>query len=241
MAELLVSVRSAQEAHAALTGGASIIDVKEPTRGSLGRADDATISAIIREIAGRRPVSAAMGELVEGLPCFLEQELRYVKWGLAGCGRWRWRAEFAKAVTSLHEVNAGCQAVAVAYADWRRADAPSPQEVCAFACAHSCGALLLDTWHKDGSTLLDWLSVPLATDLCRTCHRAGIPVGMAGSLGPAQLRRLRVAAPDWFAVRGAVCKDGRREQAIDAAAVQHLVDLVGSPCGPTAEIDGSYG
>ncbi len=33
MTRLLVSVRSAAEAEAALTGGASVIDVKEPTRG----------------------------------------------------------------------------------------------------------------------------------------------------------------------------------------------------------------
>ena len=38
MAQLLVSVRSADEARTALAGGASIIDVKEPDHGSLGQA-----------------------------------------------------------------------------------------------------------------------------------------------------------------------------------------------------------
>ena len=38
---LLVSVRSGAEAEAALAGGADLIDVKEPTRGALGRADGA--------------------------------------------------------------------------------------------------------------------------------------------------------------------------------------------------------
>ena len=36
--QLLVSVRSAEEARAALEGGAALIDVKEPSRGSLGSA-----------------------------------------------------------------------------------------------------------------------------------------------------------------------------------------------------------
>ena len=36
--QLLVSVRSPAEALAALEGGAALIDVKEPARGSLGRA-----------------------------------------------------------------------------------------------------------------------------------------------------------------------------------------------------------
>ena len=42
---LLVSVRSAAEALSALAGGADVIDVKEPNRGSLGAADDETISS----------------------------------------------------------------------------------------------------------------------------------------------------------------------------------------------------
>ena len=39
MAGLLVSVRSAEEARAALAGGATVIDIKEPDRGPLGRAE----------------------------------------------------------------------------------------------------------------------------------------------------------------------------------------------------------
>ena len=37
---------------------------------------------------------------------------------------------------------------------------------------------------------------------------------------------LRSARPDWFAVRGAVCCAGRRENAIDPQAVQRLVRLL---------------
>src|SRR5436309_16136851 len=62
---LLVSVRSSEEAIAALEGGADIIDVKEPRRGSLGAADPGTVSEIIRVINRRAPVTAAFGELVE--------------------------------------------------------------------------------------------------------------------------------------------------------------------------------
>jgi uncharacterized protein (UPF0264 family) len=64
--QLLVSVRSAAEAEAALEGGADVIDVKEPSRGSLGRADDDVIAEVVSTVAGRRTVTAAMGELVDG-------------------------------------------------------------------------------------------------------------------------------------------------------------------------------
>jgi (5-formylfuran-3-yl)methyl phosphate synthase len=89
---LLVSVRNPAEALAALAGGADLIDVKEPARGPLGRAGDAVITAVVRCIAGRRPVSAALGELAAEPKTDAPPGLRYHKWGLAGCGsnpRWQ--------------------------------------------------------------------------------------------------------------------------------------------------------
>jgi len=61
MAELLVSVRSADEAQAALEGGAAIIVVKEPALGSLGRASAEPITAVVKRVAGRASVSVALG------------------------------------------------------------------------------------------------------------------------------------------------------------------------------------
>jgi uncharacterized protein (UPF0264 family) len=225
MAKLLVSVRSAAEAAAALTGGAALIDVKEPLRGSLGCADNETISAVLSEVAGRRPVSAALGELDERATTAVA--IAYAKWGLAGCGRRQsWRAELRHAAELLP---VGCRPVAVAYADWRRAAAPTPAEVCSLACDRHWGAFLIDTWHKDGTTLLDWLSPPAIRALIRRCRAAGVPVALAGSLGAEQLQRLRNLEPDWFAVRGAACTGGRRNQSIDGDRVRRLAKLLAEP------------
>ena len=65
MTRLLVSVRDASEALAALAGGADIIDVKEPTRGSLGMADGDAVAGVVEAVGERVPVSAALGELCE--------------------------------------------------------------------------------------------------------------------------------------------------------------------------------
>jgi len=60
MAALLVSVRSAAEALAALAGGAAVIDVKEPSRGPLGRADGDVWRAVLAAVsqAGAAPAHA---------------------------------------------------------------------------------------------------------------------------------------------------------------------------------------
>lgn len=62
---LLVSVRNVAEARAAYEGGAAVIDIKEPRAGALGAASGSTIAEIVAFIDGRRPVTAALGELAE--------------------------------------------------------------------------------------------------------------------------------------------------------------------------------
>lgn len=224
---LLVSVRSAEEAELALAGGAALIDVKEPAHGSLGRADTATLAAVLNRVAGRRPVSAALGEFVETPAPVVAEGLAFAKWGLSSCGlRPGWRRELKMVGDLLRGTAPRCQLVAAAYADWQRAHAPPPFEVAAFAAAEGCGAFLLDTWRKDGTTLLDWVSPGEAARLTQVCHSAGVRVALAGSLGEHEVRALRDVAPDWFAVRGAVCQQGRRDSMLNGNAVRHLAELI---------------
>lgn len=232
MTQLLVSVRDAAEAAAALAGGAALIDVKEPANGPLGRAEEPTLAEIVRVVAGRAPISAALGELLEDfgeeLPA-ATADLAFVKWGLAGCGArspsaWWW--DLAEEADRLAALFPFCQAVAVAYADWSRAVAPRPEQVCTFATWQSVGALLVDTWGKDGSTLLDWMSLREVTTICQRCQEAGVRVALAGSLGPREIQILKPAGPDWFAVRGAACVGRDRSAIIDEELVRQLVKML---------------
>ena len=91
LARLLVSVRSPVEARAAVAGGADIIDVKEPSRGSLGRADASVWQAVRAVVPRSTPVSVALGELNEWLapeprqiPESAWAGIDYCKLGLAG-------------------------------------------------------------------------------------------------------------------------------------------------------------
>lgn len=228
---LLVSVRSAAEAEIALAGGAALIDVKEPSRGALGRADDAVVTAIVRIVAGQRPVSAALGELADGGALPRCKGLQFVKWGLAGCRSTDWRAELEHRFEQPRP-----QKVVVAYADWQCAQSPPVEDVVAFACSRPGNVLLIDTHCKDPAklslhrrpTLLDWLAADDVIEICRRCREAGVRIAVAGSLGPAEVETLLPARPDWFAVRGAVCADGERGGAIQSDRVQMLVKMLGA-------------
>jgi (5-formylfuran-3-yl)methyl phosphate synthase len=226
---LLVSVRSATEAASALAGGADLIDVKEPSRGSLGRADDAVIAAVVQEVAGRRPVSAALGDVCDFAAPYAKPGLSYWKLGLAGCARQPerfWKTIVRSGTSAASKAPAFERMALVAYADWQRADAPPPPMVLALARAQHCGGIVVDTFRKDGSTLLHWLTLPELTQLCAQCRADGMHVALAGSLGAAEIALLAHLRPTWFAVRGAACRKGEREALIDEERVRQLAGMV---------------
>ncbi len=234
---LLVSVRDAIEAEAALRGGADVIDVKDPALGSLGRADAAVIAAIVAQVAGRAPVSAALGELLDddgGIPA---PPLAFVKWGLAGCANVpSWREKLHQHLRSLH----AAQGVFVAYADWQCAQAPPLDDVFDLAAAQPGSVLLVDTHCKDASasslgrrpTLLDWLPRAETIALCQRCRAANVRIALAGSLGFDDVAALLPARPDWFAVRGAACAASDRRAAVQAGRVAALKALIATAATP---------
>jgi len=220
---LLVSVRSADEAAAALAGGADLIDVKEPARGALGAADLGVIRDVVQRVAGRAPVSAALGEWGEsGAPDWraaAELGMDYLKWGLAGFDLRR----SDELLERRARLPSPTKMVLVAYGDWPRAHSPAPQALADLAAREGFAALLLDTWGKDGSTLLDWVPRSDIAALTRFLQNKGVAVALAGSLGLNEIEALLPTRPDWFAVRGAACSRGRRDGAIDPERVRLIV------------------
>ena len=228
MTQLLVSVRDADEAAIALAAGVSLIDVKEPARGALGAADGATIRAVVDRIAGAAPVSVAMGELTSSGVQLRPQEIPsqgvvFAKIGLAGCGRDPgWCRRWAEVVRGLP---LSTLPVAVTYADWQTAAAPSPQEVLTAALTVGCGAVLIDTFDKQRGALTElWQPRDLA-DYVQSIRQLGLLSVLAGSLCLKTIPLVMPLRPDYVAVRGAACR-GKRTGSVDADAVRALVDLV---------------
>jgi uncharacterized protein (UPF0264 family) len=224
MSKLLVSVRDAAEAEIALEGGADLIDVKEPSRGALGAADDATIRAVVEKVAGRAPVSAALGELVaeRRLDASFAGQLRYAKFGLAGClRRDDWTRLWRAALDALPERVVG---VAVVYADWKAAGAPEPWDGISRAAALGCGAVLVDTFDKRAGPLGRHAAMAELGRWLDAARTGGLMTVVAGGLGEAQFDEITALGSDYVAVRGAACVGGRTG-GVDAARVRRLATL----------------
>jgi (5-formylfuran-3-yl)methyl phosphate synthase len=216
---LLVSVRSADEALAALAGGADVIDVKEPNRGPLGAANHETIAEVVRVVSGRVPVTAAAGELGELLPALASNLLRplpagvaLVKIGLSHCGPSRdWPSQWRRATRALRNSANRCHAlpVAVVYADWQAAKAPRPERIHSAALDIGCRVILVDTWEKSSGTLTEHWPTEKLKSYVHHVHGSDLAIVLAGSLSRANLLTAAELRPDLLAVRGAVCNGGR--------------------------------
>jgi uncharacterized protein (UPF0264 family) len=227
MTRLLVSVRNVDEARLAIAGGADLIDLKEPHRGSLGPVAPNVMRDVVELVQGQLPVSAALGELTDwdlNSGKLLPPGLSFVKLGLAGCAlRANWPRQWEAALAKLPPWVA---TVAVVYADWRTAQAPRPSQVLEHSIRLGCRAVLVDTFAKGtsakrGPALVDCWGISKIEQFVVDVQRGGLWCVLAGSLRLAHLPQILAAKPDWVAIRGAVCGP-TREGPLKAALLREF-------------------
>lgn len=230
---LLVSVRSATEAIALRDSGVRIIDVKEPDRGPLGKADPLSINEIADVLPLDCQMSVALGEASEfDAADKLPERVQYLKLGLAGLGDdpgWQqcWLDARVQAGGCMGKRAAW---VAVIYADFETARAPEPEAIVDAAINTGCAVVLVDTFEKRPRTdLFESLSVgDLARLRVRTNH-AGMVFAIAGQLRTNHAESIRAVEPNIVGIRGAACRWNDRKSIIDPNAVAEFRQSLRQP------------
>lgn len=227
--QLLISVTDAEEARAALQGGADIIDVKNPAEGALGAAMVTALREVCTSLPPDRPSSAALGESTAqsgalALAAYGAATLgvSYVKVGLRTANPNEAVASLRAVRSGAHLANPACVVVAVGYADATRVGALPWTLLPEVAHAAQIGGCMIDTALKDGHTLFDYCDERALQRWLDTCRRAGLLCALAGSLGLADLPALRRLHPDVVGFRGAACRGDRAGGRVDATLVAAL-------------------
>lgn len=221
---LLVSVKNAAEALVAVDNGAHLIDVKDPSRGSLGAASPEIWREVMAAVQNRATVSAALGELREDPVLDLVDQskgLSFVKVGMKGCTNppdYDWRIHWYNWVSHL-PFRTRC--ALVVYADWRDCGAPAPQDLLKCVREIRPPAVLVDTCDKLNGTLREHCSDEQLVRFIQAARKANpkILIAIAGSLQLSDLPELLPLGPDIIAVRGGVCS-GPRDGRLDGALVR---------------------
>jgi uncharacterized protein (UPF0264 family) len=221
MTLFLASVRDQAEAELALGAGADIIDLKNPGEGALGALAPETIARCVERVAGRRPVSATIGDLPltgeiarRTIRATAALGVDFVKAGL-------FPGEDGKALASLEREAAGTRLILVLFAD-----ALPAFDAIAAAAAIGAAGVMFDTLGKGASALPDHVPPPALAEPIARARASGLTVGLAGSLGTRHIPGLLALEPDVLGFRGALCRGGDREQPLDpdrVAAIRALI------------------
>lgn len=222
MTKMLASVTDLTEMEIAISGGADIIDLKDPKAGALGAVATETIRQAVKAVAGRRLASAVLGDLP------MEPEaIRVGAVEVAATGVDYVKAGFfpspdaAACAQALAQVAARTKLIAVLFADRE----PDFGLLDVFA-KHGFHGIMVDTADKTKGRLLDHLPperIPVFVDRAKAL---GLKVGLSGSLEAPDIPRLLPFAPDFLGFRGALCDRSRRTGPISAEAVEHIRSLI---------------
>lgn len=237
---LLVSLVHPVEVDAALSGGADILDVKDPATGTAAPPDLEVLRAICSAVDSRRPVSVALGEstaprerLLERARAFGSCGVDFVKIALSG------RRDddldcLDDIVQTLAATDPAIRVVGLAYADLERANGVTPALLPEVAATAGAYAVMLDTaYKKKGTTLLSHLQPDRLAGVIGSARAVGLEVGLAGSLDLSEITALLTLQPSVIGVRGAACRRGRTGR-LDPDRVRRLAQLVGAgPSGVT--------
>jgi (5-formylfuran-3-yl)methyl phosphate synthase len=240
---LLVSVRSAAEVNAAVSGGADIIDAKEPEHGPLGRVSPKRFRDILEQVPTHVELSAALGDFTEteevyaavsGIPEVFRPTVPYLKLGFAGVSSTRQIGELLEAASraARRRRPPAAAIIAVAYGDYDRTGTVTPEEICHAAAVAGAAGILLDTQVKGDTHLLDWVDPARLKALLASAGAAGLVTAVAGGLGVEQLPEVRRCLPDIVGFRGAVCAGGRSGvvRRSKVARLSHLLTAEFSLC-----------
>ncbi len=226
--QLLVSVRDRSEFELASRTDLHIIGVKEPDNGELGRASIDTLHDIAKTIERldlQQLTSIALGELADGQSSIQQvlempwiSNFNFVKFGLAGTLNTNWQDSLADSLKILPET---VGFVVVAYGDHEHAQAPDPNTILDIGIELGCRGILLDTYVKDGKSILDHMSTVEICDLLGQARSANCFSVLAGSLKAHNADQILEIGPDVVGFRGAACEVSRTGT-ISANAIDRL-------------------
>ncbi len=232
--QLLISVASDDEARIAIASSRDIIlDVKNPSEGSLGAQFPHVLQQIRASIPKPQKVSAAIGDM-PNLPGTASLaalgaatcDVDYIKVGL-----WGPKTE-AEAVFLLQQIRQAVRqfpdiaVIAAGYADARRANTLDPCCLPRIAQLAGIDGCLIDTAIKDGHGLFEFLTPQVLRALANEAHACGLLFALAGALHEQDLLRVRDLGADVAGVRTAACRDQCRTGPLDADRVRHLCEII---------------
>ncbi|MGE0485820.1 MAG: (5-formylfuran-3-yl)methyl phosphate synthase [Gammaproteobacteria bacterium] len=222
MNAVLASVTDVFEAELVVDCGVDWVDIKNPAAGALGAAATPVIADIVRQVRGRRPVSATIGDtwvtpdvIPSRVAACAATGVDYVKAGLDARSPDAETRRLVAVAATHHPLIIVCRAELP----------PTPDDVATLA---RCGiaGIMLDTADKAGPGLTELHDAAVLARFVDSARAAGILCGLAGRLRRTDIAVLRPLGADYLGFRSALCRDGARTHRIDRTAATAIVETM---------------
>lgn len=225
MTGMLASINSLAEARMILSFDVDIIDLKQPARGALGALDTELVRDIVNYIAGRKPVSATIGDLPlraeivsPVITSMAEAGVDFIKIGFFPGDDW------LVCLPTLSHLAAELRLIAVLFADCN----PDFSIVPHLAQAGFSG-VMLDTMEKSQGSLTDLLSGSMMANFIHQAKHHHLLSGLAGSLKINDIPALLPLQTDYLGFRSALCYKHHRVAELDAVEISKLLRVFKHP------------
>lgn len=223
MTQLLISVTSIEEAKIAIENGADIIDLKDPNKGALGALSIEQINSIVTYVNAQNIAKVNTSATIGDLPMQADLISRYVaelsktkvdfiKIGFFEANDYQPCLDALQASTI-----AGIKLIAVLFAE-------STYPASLIEAIKQAGfiGVMLDTFNKNGLTLLDFYSEKKRKDLAKEVVNSDLSFGLAGSLKLQHIALVKEINPTYIGFRGGVCDEDKRRLSLNAEKIKAI-------------------
>ena len=222
-ANFLVSTQSPNEISNKLISEIDILDLKDPSKGSIGSWEFNEINKVVRLLKNKIEISATLGDIYnnkkfrEKLNRFDQLNLDFIKFGLLS----KHHKNLFEKLRLVSQEKYRTKLVAVIFVDHKKAFDLVCRDLQVFENSR-INYLLLDTFKKDSGCLLDFCNIPFLKNFINKCNNYKIKVGLAGGIKESQVPLILSLNPNIIGFRSAVCKFNKRESSINFEKIKKI-------------------
>jgi len=219
--KILISIRSFEELSSAIEGGANIIDLKNPSEGSLG----ASFPWLIRKIRnyGKNfTLSVAIGDMpyLPGTAALATSGAAIcgsdiIKVGLYGPRSFNEGLKLLESVVkAAKEINQNILVVGAGYADYKSFNGIASLDIPMICNLAGADIAMLDTYSKNGKKLFSFINNDKLREFVNKAHNYNLLAALAGSLELEDISKINDLGADIIGFRGAACNRSDRENGV---------------------------
>ena len=223
MSKVLGSIKNLEEAKTLLNSSIDIIDLKDPSKGALGKLENSEMNLILDYINNKKLTSSTVGDLpndeniiADTVQDVSEKNVDFIKIGV-------YEKNY---IQTLCKVKSNKKLIAVFFADKFIPDLIILETLK----KSGFSGVMIDTCNKSLGNLFNHISLYEIDKFLTNTKKVNLISGIAGSINSEHLDRIVELNPTYIGFRGALCEDNKlRNSSISKNNVENILNLIKNP------------